>query len=177
MSRVGALIASFLAVDMASRSAAAAHGAEGIIAGCCLAAAVATAALPMETSGRQLTVRDDESTQLLIGMVCLKCHARARLALAMPRCRLPCRAAPVARGLLGTSRPVAVCTTQLLHCSASTAQFRLSCFVRRQARVVQVSAEVDEEAKRLKPGAKPGAPPGAAAGGSERPHGTHADAV
>jgi len=42
---------------------------------------------------------------------------------------------------------------------------------------VQVSAEVDEEAKRLKPGAKPGAPPGAAAGGSERPHGTHADAV
>jgi len=40
-----------------------------------------------------------------------------------------------------------------------------------------VSAEVDEEAKRLKPGAKPGAPPGAAAGGSERPHGTHADAV
>jgi len=112
MSRVGALIAPFLAVDMASRSAAAAHGAEGIIAGCCLAAAVATAALPMETSGRQLTVRDDESTQLLIGMVCLKCHARARLALAMPRCRLPCRAAPVARGLLGTSRPVAVCTTQ-----------------------------------------------------------------
>ncbi len=79
MSRVGALIAPFLAVDMASRSAAAAHGAEGIIAGCCLAAAVATAALPMETSGRQLTVRDDESTQLLIGMVCLKCHARARV--------------------------------------------------------------------------------------------------
>ncbi len=77
MSRVGALLAPFLAVDMASRSAAAAHGAEGIIVGCCLAAAVATAALPMETSGRQLTVRSNEGTQLSIGMMCRRCHAHS----------------------------------------------------------------------------------------------------
>ena len=57
MSRVGALLAPFLAVDLASRSAAAAHGAEGIIAGACFVAAAATAALPFETRGRQLTVR------------------------------------------------------------------------------------------------------------------------
>lgn len=56
MSRVGALLAPFLAVDLASRSAGAARGAEGIIAGCCLAAAAATVALPLETRGRQLTV-------------------------------------------------------------------------------------------------------------------------
>ena len=57
MSRVGALLAPFLAVDLASRSAAAAHGAEGIIAGACFVAAAATAALPYETRGRQLTAR------------------------------------------------------------------------------------------------------------------------
>ncbi|KAK9821616.1 hypothetical protein WJX81_008270 [Elliptochloris bilobata] len=56
MSRVGALLAPFLAVDLASRSTAAAHGAEGIIAGACFVAAAATAALPLETRGCQLTV-------------------------------------------------------------------------------------------------------------------------
>lgn len=61
MSRVGALLAPLLAVDLASRSAAAAHGAEGIIAGACFVAAAATAALPYETRGRQLTVRPAEA--------------------------------------------------------------------------------------------------------------------
>lgn len=55
MSRVGALLSPFLAVDLVVRGYPAA--AEVAIGVACIAAALATSALPLETSGRALLVR------------------------------------------------------------------------------------------------------------------------
>jgi hypothetical protein len=112
-----------------------------------------------------------------------------RLAPTMPRCRLLHNAAPAARLAEYQRGSSLYVDPSLIEIHIALPQKR-RCFcacclshacgvkpLRRKARIVQVSAEVDEEAKRLKPGAKPGAPPGAAASGGERPHGTHADAV
>jgi hypothetical protein len=55
MSRIGALLSPFLTVDLVVRGYPAI--AEVAIGGACLAAAVATAALPLETSGKALMVR------------------------------------------------------------------------------------------------------------------------
>ncbi len=54
MSRIGALLSPFLAVSFVERGMP--QAAEGIIAAACLAAALAVAFLPMETSGRALLV-------------------------------------------------------------------------------------------------------------------------
>lgn len=55
MSRIGALLSPFLAVDLVERGHPGA--AEACIAVFCVAAAIATAALPVETSGKALMVR------------------------------------------------------------------------------------------------------------------------
>ena len=55
MSRIGALLSPFLAVDLVVRGYPAA--AEVAIGAACFAAAVATGALPLETSGKALMVR------------------------------------------------------------------------------------------------------------------------
>ena len=54
MSRVGALLSPFLAVDLVARGGP--SSAELVLAVCCLLAASATAALPLETSGKALLV-------------------------------------------------------------------------------------------------------------------------
>lgn len=54
MSRIGALVSPFLAVDLVERGAPGI--AEGTLAIFCLAAAAACAALPLETSGKALMV-------------------------------------------------------------------------------------------------------------------------
>ena len=55
LSRVGAMLAPFLAVDLAERGRA--DVAEGVIAGMCALAAAAVLFLPRDTSGKLLTVR------------------------------------------------------------------------------------------------------------------------
>lgn len=54
MSRIGALVSPFLAVDLVERGSPGI--AEGTLALACLAAAVACALLPLETSGKELAV-------------------------------------------------------------------------------------------------------------------------
>ena len=54
MSRIGALVSPFLAVDLVARGSPGI--AEGTLAIFCLAAAAACAALPLETSGKALMV-------------------------------------------------------------------------------------------------------------------------
>ena len=56
MSRIGALVSPFLAVDLVERGSPGV--AEGTLAFACLAAAVACGLLPLETSGKELAVGD-----------------------------------------------------------------------------------------------------------------------
>ena len=70
MSRIGALLSPFLTVDLVERGYPAI--AEVAISGACLAAAVATAILPLETSGKALMVRPDQAADLWQAP-CLSC--------------------------------------------------------------------------------------------------------
>lgn len=56
LSRFGAILAPYLAVDLAQRGSMGAALTEGIIAGMCLIAAACVFALPLETSGQPLQV-------------------------------------------------------------------------------------------------------------------------
>lgn len=69
MSRIGALVSPFLAVDMVERGAPGI--AEGTLALACLAAAAACAALPLETSGKALVVGDSPVSQLESSRRCM----------------------------------------------------------------------------------------------------------
>lgn len=62
MSRVGALLSPFMAVALVERGMP--HAAEGIIAGICVLAAIATLCLPLETAGKALLVSRPQSLAL-----------------------------------------------------------------------------------------------------------------
>ncbi|CAL5229494.1 g12830 [Coccomyxa viridis] len=65
MSRVGALLSPFMAVALVERGMP--HAAEGIIAGICVLAAIATLCLPLETAGKALLVDAEKSEESASG--------------------------------------------------------------------------------------------------------------